>query len=118
VTRALAAGRLFCEVAAVPRPATDRLAIVLEEWVMNVVEHGVPHPSSRIVLRLAGGATGVRITVSDAGMAFDPRAVALATPNPDRGGGAGIALILAWATIEDYRRARGRNRLVLALPPR
>lgn len=33
-------------------------------------------------------------------------------PNLTRGGGAGLALIQTWRRIADYRRQRGRNRVV------
>ena len=35
---------------------------------------------------------------------------------PDRGGGAGIALVLAWSRDLDYRTDQGRNRLTLSVP--
>jgi hypothetical protein len=83
---------------------------------MNIVEHGAPAPGSRIVLGLAPYDGGVRLAFSDAGVAFDPRALDFTGPNEERGGGAGIALILAWSRIADYRRTGGRNRLALDLP--
>jgi len=55
----------------------------------------------------------VRMSFSDAGVPFDPRRAPDEGPNLERGGGAGLALIRGWSEIEDYRRRRGRNRLVL-----
>lgn len=82
----------------------------------NVVEHGGPHSGGRIVLRLrlAGGA--VWLSISDPGRPFDPRAATFHGPDPDRGGGSGLALIASFTRIAGYVRRAGRNRLLLELP--
>jgi serine/threonine-protein kinase RsbW len=113
--RAIACARRFAEAAALPEVSADRLAIVVEEWVNNVVEHGRPPAGSFLVLRLEQVAGQVRAHFSDAGVAFDPRGARAARPNLRRGGGAGLAFIAAWCQVEAYRRRRGRNRLVLRL---
>jgi anti-sigma regulatory factor (Ser/Thr protein kinase) len=116
VARALAAARAFAEEAAVGADAADRLAIIVEEWVINVVEHGAAAPGSLIVLRLERRGGIVRLTASDAGVPFDPRAANFEGPDLDRGGGAGLALIRAWSRIASHARRGGRNRLVLEMP--
>lgn len=60
----------------------------------------------------AGRVDPVRLIVGDAGTAFDPRRIMFEGPNLTRGGGAGLALIQTWRRIADYRRQRGRNRVV------
>jgi len=116
VARSIVLSRRFAEAAALPAGAADQLAIVVEECVVNLLEHGRPPPGSRIALRLDRAEGCVRLTVSDAGRPFDPRDAAFDGPNLDRGGGAGLALIKAWCRVADYTTARGRNRLVLELP--
>jgi len=96
--------------------AAARLALVVEEWVANVVEHGGPHDGAHIALRLRLGDGVVRVSVSDAGRPFDPRTAASGGPNLERGGGAGLALIASFCRIAAYTRRAGRNRLVLELP--
>lgn len=113
MARAIAFARRFAETSGLPADNADRLAVIVEEWAANIVEHSGAPAGSRIVLRLERVGEGVRITVSDAGVAFDPRTVTDQGPNLERGGGAGIALIRAWCEIEAYRRRAGRNRLVL-----
>jgi anti-sigma regulatory factor (Ser/Thr protein kinase) len=114
VARAIAAWRRFAEAHALSADSADRLAVVVEEWTANIVEHGGAAAGSRIVLRLhRAGDGGVRLTFTDAGVAFDPRTASDEGPNLERGGGAGIALIRSWCEIESYRRRGGRNRLVL-----
>ena len=114
VPRAIRLARRFA--AAVDPTAADRLALVVEEWVANVVEHGGPQPGARIVLRLAREGAVVRLSVSDAGGSFDPRSVVFDGPNPERGGGAGLALITGFCRIAAYSRRAGRNYLVLEMP--
>jgi len=113
VARAIAVARRFAEVAALPGASADRLVVVVEEWVANIVDHGRAAPASRVVLRLELIGAEVRMSFSDAGVPFDPRRAPDEGPNLERGGGAGLALIRGWSEIEDYRRRRGRNRLVL-----
>jgi len=116
VAGALALTRAFVQQAGLGRDPAERLAIIVEEWVANLVEHGLPPEGSRIGLRLAVDRDRVRITVTDAGQAFDPRTAAFETPNLERGGGAGLELIRAWSRVEAYGRRAGRNRLVLEMP--
>ncbi|WP_293394844.1 ATP-binding protein [Phenylobacterium sp. RIFCSPHIGHO2_01_FULL_69_31] len=118
VGRALAATRAFCQQAELGRDAAERLVIVVEEWVANVVEHGAPPPGSRIGLRLVQGSGAIRITMTDAGRPFDPRQEAFKGPNLERGGGAGLELLRAWSRVAAYGSRAGRNRLVLQMPYR
>lgn len=116
VGEALAVTRRFIAETGLGRDEAERLTISVEEWIANVVEHGTPPPDSRIGLRLALRPGAVRITVTDAGAAFDPREATFEGPNLDRGGGAGLELMRAWNRIAAYGRRAGRNRLVLEMP--
>lgn len=116
VARALALARRFAERRRLRADVSDRLAIVVEEWVTNVVEHGQAAPARQIVLRIDQVGAKLRLSVSDPGVAFDPRSAGFDGPNTDRGGGAGLALIAAWSRIASYSRSGGRNRLVLEMP--
>ena len=116
VRRALIVARAFAERAAITDEASAHLALIVEEWLTNVVEHGEAAAGARIVLQLKHASGLVRLTVTDAGRPFDPRAVAFEGPNLARGGGAGLALIRAWCRIADYRRAGGRNRVIFEMP--
>lgn len=116
VTRALGVARRFCETAGVGPDCADKLSIIVEEWVVNLVEHGRPRPGSRIGLSLAREPRSVRMTVTDAGTFFDPRNVVFEGPNLERGGGAGLELIRNWSRITAYGRRAGRNRLVIEMP--
>ena len=116
VLKGLAVAWAFAGRAAIGDDAADKLAIVVEEWLINIIEHGAAAPGSRIAMWLVRDGDLVRIAVSDAGQPFDPREAVFEGPNPERGGGAGLALIQAWTRIAAYRRRAGRNRLVLEMP--
>ncbi len=116
VTRGLILARNFADKAALSPDAATHLALIVEEWLNNVIEHSGAPPGGRIVLRMHRLAGFVRVAVSDAGRPFDPRTVIFDGPNLSRGGGAGLALIRAWCRIADYRRHRRRNRLVFEMP--
>lgn len=95
--------------------ATDpaaKLAIIVEELVTNLVEHG---RSGEVELTLAQDGNTILIALADDGPAFDPRDTISGDVVPERGGGAGINLVRAWADIMDYRSADGWNRLSLQL---
>lgn len=116
VARALALVHAFVGQAGLSRDEAERLAIVVEEWIANVVEHGAPPSDSRIGLRLARGANAIRITMTDAGRPFDPRKATFENANLERGGGVGLELMRAWSRVLIYGSRAGRNRLVLEMP--
>jgi serine/threonine-protein kinase RsbW len=116
VARALELARGFCTAHGLERGAAERLAIIVEEWVANVLEHGDAPAHSRIVVSLACRADEVRLTFSDAGRAFDPRDAGFTGPDAERGGGAGLELIRAWSRVVAYARRGGRNRVILDMP--
>lgn len=108
--------RAFAVDAGLGADAARHLAVVVEEWTANVVEHGGPQGEARIVLRLGLRDGLVCIAVSDAGRPFDPRAAVFEAPNAERGGGAGLAMIAGLCRIASYARRAGRNRLALEMP--
>jgi anti-sigma regulatory factor (Ser/Thr protein kinase) len=116
VGRALGVVRAFVAQAGLSREAAERLAIIVEEWVANLVEHGGPPPGSRIGLRLAWEPSLVHITMTDVGRPFDPRSAHFEGPDIERGGGVGLELMRAWSRVAAYGRRAGRNRLVLEMP--
>lgn len=94
-------------------PATQRLAIVVEEVLSNLLGHAARDRDIAFTLTLE---PGPRIVLDDDGAPFDPRDAALPDlPNPVRGGGVGLALVDAWCEILSYHSMPGRNRLILRL---
>ena len=113
---AMALVERFASVQALETPAAQRLAIVVEEIVSNLLDHAAPGRDVRFTLALDSDEAGPRIVIEDDADPFDPRAAPLPEmPNPERGGGVGLALVGAWCDIIAYESAGGRNRMVLQL---
>lgn len=116
VSCALAVARAFIATANCGADAEAKLAIVVEELVANLIEHGNCPGDSEIGLELVALGADIGVTLSDAGAAFDPRTFNRDAHLPlDRGGGAGIALVKAWASITGYESQDGRNTLRLVI---
>ena len=116
VSRALAVVGGFIASANCGADAEAKLAIVVEELVANLIEHGNCLCDSEIELELTALGSDIGVTLCDAGTAFDPRAFdSDAHLPPERGGGAGIALVKAWAIITGYECGNGRNILRLVI---
>ena len=92
-----------------------RLVIIVEELVTNLVEHGGVAGDSLVELVLTEEEGTISVALSDSGIAYDPRSDDPDAPIPERGGGAGLDLVRAWAEIIDYRSQGGRNRLLLKM---
>lgn len=88
----------------------NRLAVLIEELLANLFEHGGA-PTVMLRARLQQG--HVLLVVEDSGVPFDPRSADLDGPVPERGGGAGLALVRAWCETLDYRVEPSVNRFEL-----
>jgi anti-sigma regulatory factor (Ser/Thr protein kinase) len=116
VSPALFAVREFADGEALDVPMASRLAIVVEELVANLFDHAVVAGDLLVTLLLTRSDEGLFVSLDDNAQAFDPReAPAMEMPDPDRGGGVGLALVRSWADIVAYDSAEGMNRLVLRL---
>jgi len=93
-----------------------RLCIVIEELVANLYEHGGVAEQDEVELSLISESEGVRVVIVDPGVPFDPWEMPERPEVPDRGGGAGIGIIRAWAQFIDYKVTDRGNRLELLLP--
>lgn len=113
---AVTLARSFGETHGLAPQDAARLAVVVEELVMNLFDHGGVTGGAGVLLGIVREAGGVRMLLVDPGSPFDPRSCAVEAAIPDRGGGAGLALVRAWAEIVDYRSGEGVNRLELRLP--
>jgi len=109
-----------CGRRAVPQALVERLALCLHEVLANVITHGgsaaLAAPIRMLLeVRLDADCSTAGVTVTDAGMAFDPLSV------PDRiaprtlaqasASGLGLVMIRRCSDWLDYRRENGHNRL-------
>ncbi len=116
IHRAVALVQLFSKNNGLAPQQRAKLAILVEEAVTNLYDHGTVHPGFAGTLTLTADPQSVRVVLCDSGTPFDPReADEIEMPNLDRGGGVGLAIIRAWAEIIDYRSEDGINRLELKL---
>jgi anti-sigma regulatory factor (Ser/Thr protein kinase) len=116
VTQASDAARIFGEAQWLTEDEVARLCIILEELVTNLYDHGGVGHDDAVTLSLASDPAGIRITIVDPGTPFDPRQSGNETDRPERGGGAGIDIVRAWAMVIDYEVTDQGNRLELLLP--
>ena len=113
---ALAAAEDFASTAGLDARGGARLAVVVEELVSNAVRHGAEDGSIAIELAMAVSGDEVELVLEDDGVAFDPTEErAFRGPDPETGGGVGLALVRAWANGFGYTRENGRNRIELRL---
>ena len=98
----------------------ERIQLVVEELVTNIVTHGLPPAGSRIGFRFERTVSSMRIEITDRAALFDPRSEIQAstsdTLHAKKEGGVGWPLILRWCRIADYERIAGENRVVLIMP--
>lgn len=109
-----------CRQRGVPQALVERLVLCLHEVLANVITHGgttaLAAPIS-MLLEVGRDAECARasVTVTDAGMAFNPLSVphkTLPTSLADAGaGGLGLVMIRRCSDWLDYRHEHGRNHL-------
>lgn len=107
-----------CQQRGVPQPLAEQLVLCLNEVLANVIAHGgrtvLAEP---IQLRLEVGVDQehrkASVTVSDAGMAFDPLSVpnrtVPTTLDEASPGGLGLVMIRRFCSVLGYRHEGGRN---------
>lgn len=117
VRSAIAATHAFAVEAGLAQGAAAKLAMIVEELVGNLVEHGGAGAEEAVDLILRHTDDETRLSLIDPCPPFDPRTAPTGGPNGDRGGGVGLELVREWADILSYMRVSGRNRLELRLKP-
>ena len=93
-----------------------RLCIVVEELIANLYDHGGVTEADQVELGFESEPDAFRVTIVHPGEPFDPRSAPATRNRPERGGGAGIGIVRAWASIVDYRATSGGHRLDLLIP--
>lgn len=116
VVQASNAARAFGNAQWLAEDELARLCIVIEELVANLYDHGGVTERDEVELSLESEPEGIRVIIIDRGVPFDPWDMPQKSDMPDRGGGAGIGIVRAWAQAIDYRTTDQGNRLELLLP--
>lgn len=93
-----------------------KLAIVVEELVTNALNHGRKGHDLTLSLELLQEREAIRLVMEDNGIAFNPLVVPpVKAPDPETGGGIGLAIVHAWARDTHYARVGEINALALTL---
>ena len=116
IRQAADAARAFGTTQQLANDQLARLCIVVEELVANLYDHGGLTEEDEIEFAMAGDPTGIRISIVDPGMPFNPWSAPPTAESSGRGGGAGISLVQAWAQSVSYRSSAKGNHLELLLP--
>jgi anti-sigma regulatory factor (Ser/Thr protein kinase) len=110
---------VFCARAGLPNVTHARVRMVVEELVLNLIDHATGPTAGRIDLRIDLELTRVVIVLEDDAEPFDPRsapAFDATRPMEERGPrGMGIHLVRSMTQEMDYERAGSRNRLRVAI---
>lgn len=109
-----------CRARNVPQALVDRLALCLHEVLANVITHGGETARSALIevcleVRLESGSSCAAVTVSDAGVPFNPLQV-VDKPLPAElsvasVGGLGLVMVRRCSDWIDYRHEAGRNQV-------
>ena len=115
---ATVAARGLAESASLEEAETSRLAIVIEELVTNLYDHGGLDAAAEFIIELSITDDQITLVLTDPGAPFDPSFARLESAIPARGGGAGLKLVRAWAIHTEYEAAEGVNCLRVRFPRR
>jgi serine/threonine-protein kinase RsbW len=96
-----------------------KVLVVLEEAILNLINHATGLAGSPIDVRLEAEPGRVVLLIEDVGDPFDPRSAPAPDPHRPleerRAGGMGIQLVRSYAAEVQYERLPGRNRLRLVI---
>jgi anti-sigma regulatory factor (Ser/Thr protein kinase) len=111
----------FCARHGLPEPARFKVCVILEELVLNQIDHAIGPATDRLDLCIDLEPSRVSIVLEDDAAPFDPRSAPpfdRTRPLEERGPrGMGIQLVRSMAQDIEYARAGTRNqlRVVIAL---
>ena len=116
IGQAVDAARAFGEAQRLANEDLARLCIVVEELVANLYDHGGITEQDEVQLAFARHPQGIRVSIIDPGVPFDPWSAPQTAESMKRRGGAGTSLVRAWADLVSYRSSSDGNHLELLLP--
>jgi anti-sigma regulatory factor (Ser/Thr protein kinase) len=110
----------FCETHELPVKTGFSLQLVLEELVVNIVNHGYGGAAGPVRLQLGADRGRVTGEIVDEGVPFDPTEAPAAETDADVDeraiGGLGIHLVRSMVEDLAYERVGGRNVVRFTLP--
>lgn len=112
IAQAVEAALAFARTEQLAEDHLARLCVVVEELVANLYDHGGLTEQDEVALGLVRDPKGVRVLLSDPGIAFNPWTSQPAVESR-RGAGAGVRIVQAWTELIDYQSSDAGNRLEL-----
>jgi serine/threonine-protein kinase RsbW len=116
VREATLAARDFAARSGLDTAGAARLAIVVEELVANLYDHGGLGDDDEVGIDLSARADSVRFVLTAPGAPFHPGQPLAETEIPERGGGAGLKFVQAWSLSIEHELRDCRNRWAVVLP--
>jgi anti-sigma regulatory factor (Ser/Thr protein kinase) len=105
----------FCQTHGLPNPVLFKVRLVLEELVLNLIDHATGSQTNRIDLLVDLEPSRIVLLLEDDGNPFDPRSAPVfdkMKPLEERGPrGMGIHLVRSMTEEMTYDHAGARNRL-------
>jgi serine/threonine-protein kinase RsbW len=105
----------FCAASALPSPVSFKVRLVLEELVLNLIDHAAGSATEQIEVRIELEPGQVVLVLEDDQSPFDPRSAPVfdkTKPLEERGPrGMGIHLVRSMTGDIAYERVGARNRL-------
>jgi serine/threonine-protein kinase RsbW len=109
----------FCTDHGLTKPVTFKLRLIVEELILNLIDHAMDPKTDRIDLRIEVEPSRVIVIIEDDSAPFDPHSAPAfdkAKPLEERTPrGMGIHLIRSMAHDMAYERINGHNRLRVTL---
>jgi anti-sigma regulatory factor (Ser/Thr protein kinase) len=115
VSIAVSSARVFASAAILDRASSARLAIVVEELVLNLYDHGELAADEFFELELQRIPDALRVSLIAPGPKFDPRVETRTSTPRSAGASAGLKLIREWSQSIEHDYVDGRNRVVTTL---
>ncbi|WP_299193588.1 ATP-binding protein [uncultured Erythrobacter sp.] len=116
ILQALQFAREFLPESCLDERARVKAAIIIEELVSNSLRYGGQANDLSLWLSLDDTGDAVVLELEDDGAPFDPTCEdSFAGPNPETGGGIGLAIVRAWGEDLTYARRSDRNCLQLTI---
>ena len=118
IAQAADAAREFATAQWLDEDELARLCVVVEELVANLYDHGGLTEGDCVELSFLIDPEGINVAITDPGKPFDPWSASRSVRKSERGGGAGIDIVRAWAQFIGYQSSAEGNRLEFLLPVR
>lgn len=116
IREALQFARDYLTQSCLDERAHVKAAIIVEELISNCLRHGGGEQDLSVSLMLEEIGGAIILEVDDDGPAFDPTSgTGFSGPDPETGGGIGLAIVRAWGEDIDYSFTGERNILRLTI---